>query len=92
MEAAKRLPSDTAQELLTSAREAFVHGLALAAGVGAAVLLATAAAAWFLLRGQRLDGSSSQPSTIVAGSAPDARHSECSAYSETSDRTHDVTR
>ena len=29
---------------------------AIAAGVGAAVLLATAAAAWFLLRGQKLDG------------------------------------
>jgi DHA2 family multidrug resistance protein-like MFS transporter len=40
--------------MLTSAREAFVNGLSVASGVGAAVLLATAAAAWFLLRGQRL--------------------------------------
>jgi DHA2 family multidrug resistance protein-like MFS transporter len=32
-----------------------VDGLAIAAGAGAAVLLATAAAAWFMLKGQRLD-------------------------------------
>jgi MFS transporter, DHA2 family, multidrug resistance protein len=34
-----------------------VDGLALASGVGAAVLLTAAAAAWFLLRGQRLDSA-----------------------------------
>ncbi|MFF4834498.1 MFS transporter [Streptomyces sp. NPDC001315] len=55
VEAASHLPPDTARQLLTSAREAFVDGLSLAAGAGAVVLLATAAAAWFLLRGQRLD-------------------------------------
>ncbi|MFJ6073140.1 MFS transporter [Streptomyces sp. NPDC093065] len=55
VEAAGRLPADTARTLLDSARQAFVDGLALAAGVGAAVLLAAAAAAWFLLRGQRLE-------------------------------------
>ncbi|MFI5799414.1 MFS transporter [Streptomyces sp. NPDC051677] len=55
VEAAGRLPAPTAQELLSSAREAFVDGLTLAAGAGAIVLLATAAAAWFMLRGQRLD-------------------------------------
>jgi DHA2 family multidrug resistance protein-like MFS transporter len=55
VEAASGLPSNTAQDLLASAREAFVDGLAVAAGAGAAVLLATAAAAWFMLKNQRLD-------------------------------------
>ncbi|MGW7267564.1 MFS transporter [Streptomyces sp. NPDC054842] len=54
VEAAAGLPADTAEAMLSSARGAFVEGLALASGVGAAVLLATAVAAWFLLRGQRL--------------------------------------
>ncbi|MFE2586253.1 MFS transporter [Streptomyces sp. NPDC059378] len=54
VEAAGHLPADTARQLLSSAREAFADGLALAAGAGAVVLLATAVAAWFLLRDQRL--------------------------------------
>ncbi|MET7680829.1 MFS transporter [Streptomyces sp. NPDC005423] len=54
VEAAAGLPPRTADALLTSARDAFVHGLTLAAGAGAAVLLATALAAWFLLKGQEL--------------------------------------
>ncbi|MET7697474.1 MFS transporter [Streptomyces sp. NPDC005485] len=53
-EVASGLPADTADALMTSAREAFVDGLGLAAGIGAAVLLATAVAAWFQLKGQRL--------------------------------------
>ncbi|TDC64412.1 MFS transporter [Streptomyces hainanensis] len=55
VEAATHLPPDTAANLLDAARQSFVDGLGLAAGAGAAVLLATAVAAWFLLRGQRLD-------------------------------------
>lgn len=55
VEAAGSLPGHTAEALLTAARESFVDGLALASAAGAAVLLATAVAAWFLLRGQRLD-------------------------------------
>ncbi|MFF9626030.1 MFS transporter [Streptomyces griseosporeus] len=55
VEAAHALPAGTADALLSSAREAFVHGLSLAVGAGAAVLLAAAAAAWFMLRGQRLE-------------------------------------
>ncbi|MEW2250256.1 MFS transporter [Streptomyces sp. NPDC058733] len=54
LEVAHGLPADTAQALLDSARQSFVDGLALASGVGAAVLLTAAAAAWFMLRGQRL--------------------------------------
>jgi DHA2 family multidrug resistance protein-like MFS transporter len=55
LEAAHGLPADTAQALLDSARQSFVDGLALASGVGAAVLLTAAAAAWFMLRDQRLE-------------------------------------
>ncbi|MEU8651092.1 MFS transporter [Streptomyces sp. NPDC048737] len=55
VEVAAGLPAATAGELLASARGAFVDGLTIAAGVGAAVLLTTAVAAWFMLRGQRLD-------------------------------------
>ena len=40
---------------MTAAQEAFVDGLRIAAGVGAAVLLAASVAAWFLLRGQKLE-------------------------------------
>ncbi|MFD4951072.1 MFS transporter [Streptomyces sp. NPDC058451] len=54
VEAAAGLPARTSEALLHAARESFVHGLHLASGAGAAVLLATAVAAWFLLKGQRL--------------------------------------
>ncbi|MCB5182179.1 MFS transporter [Streptomyces antimicrobicus] len=54
VDAARVLDPATAQTMVTAAQDAFVDGLRLAAGVGAAVLLAAAAAAWFLLRGQRL--------------------------------------
>jgi DHA2 family multidrug resistance protein-like MFS transporter len=52
--AATHMPADAAAALLQAARESFVDGVALAAGVGAGLLLLAAAAAWFLLRGQRL--------------------------------------
>ncbi|MFV0137036.1 MFS transporter [Streptomyces sp. HMX87] len=55
VEAAGWLPADTAAAMLDAARQAFVDGLTLAAGLGAAVLLAAAVAAWFLLRGQKLE-------------------------------------
>ncbi|MEV0038986.1 MFS transporter [Streptomyces sp. NPDC050804] len=58
VEAAAGLPGSSGQALVTVAQDAFVDGFRLAAGVGAAVLLATAAAAWFLLRGQKLEESS----------------------------------
>ncbi len=54
VEAAKSLDPATAGQMVGAAQDAFVDGLRLASGVGAAVLLATAAAAWFLLKGQRL--------------------------------------
>ncbi|MGW2180810.1 MFS transporter [Streptomyces sp. NPDC001732] len=55
VEATHGLPAEQGQALLAAAQEAFVDGLRVAAGVGAAVLLATAVTAWFLLRGQKLE-------------------------------------
>ncbi|MFS0697505.1 MFS transporter [Streptomyces nitrosporeus] len=55
VEASHALPPDQAHALLSAAQKAFVDGLGTAAGVSAAVLLATAVAAWFLLRGQKLE-------------------------------------
>lgn len=54
VEAAAQLPPEAASALLAAARESFAHGVSIAAGVGAVVLLATAVAAWFMLRGQAL--------------------------------------
>jgi DHA2 family multidrug resistance protein-like MFS transporter len=54
VEATAGLPN--AETLLNAARAAFVDGLTLAAGAGAVVLLGAAVAAWFLLRGQWLEG------------------------------------
>ncbi|MCW5250944.1 MFS transporter [Streptomyces sp. SHP 1-2] len=55
VEAAAHLDPATAAGMLDAARQSFVDGLTLAAGIGAAVLLAASAAAWYLLRGQRLE-------------------------------------
>ncbi|RZU12661.1 DHA2 family multidrug resistance protein-like MFS transporter [Kribbella rubisoli] len=54
VEVAAHLPPEAGAALLDAARQSFASGVATAAGVGAAVLLATAVAAWFLLRGQTL--------------------------------------
>ncbi|MFG2870425.1 MFS transporter [Streptomyces sp. NPDC048338] len=55
VEASAGLAPDTAAALVSAAQESFVDGLRIASGVGAAVLLATAVAAWFLLKGQKLE-------------------------------------
>ncbi|QKG27004.1 MFS transporter [Actinomadura verrucosospora] len=52
-QAAAALGGPEGHALLTAARDAFAEGLRFTAGVGAAVLLATAVAAWVLLKGQR---------------------------------------
>ncbi|MEU6091134.1 MFS transporter [Streptomyces sp. NPDC047085] len=57
VEASRSMPPHTAETLLEAARTSFVHGLQLASGAGAAVLLATALAAWFLLKNQKLEGA-----------------------------------
>ncbi|QCX75331.1 Antiseptic resistance protein [Streptomyces sp. YIM 121038] len=61
VEASAGLPEHTAGPLVSAAQEAFVDGLRVAAGVGAAVLLATAVAAWFLLKGQKLEEGVEHP-------------------------------
>ncbi|WP_405935924.1 MFS transporter [Streptomyces sp. NBC_00726] len=55
VESSHLLPPHEAVEMVSAAQDAFVDGLHLASVVGAVVLLATAAAAWFLLRGQELE-------------------------------------
>ncbi|WP_406150628.1 MFS transporter [Streptomyces sp. NBC_01012] len=55
VETAQHLPPHLGNELVVAAQEAFVNGLRVSAAVGAVVLLATAVAAWFLLRGQKLE-------------------------------------
>ncbi|WP_030901522.1 MULTISPECIES: MFS transporter [unclassified Streptomyces] len=57
VEAAAGMPPHSASVMLDAARTSFVDGLALASGVGAAVLLAAAAVAWFLLRHQKLEST-----------------------------------
>ncbi|WP_455358010.1 MFS transporter [Streptomyces sp. SYSU K21746] len=60
-ETAKELPQDQAAALLSSAQEAFADGFHAAGAVGAAVLFATAIAAWFMLRGQKLEDGIAHP-------------------------------
>ncbi|MEV6794136.1 MFS transporter [Streptomyces sp. NPDC051320] len=55
VETAKTLPHEQGAALLSSAQDAFTHGFEAAAGVGSAVLFATAVTAWHLLKGQKLD-------------------------------------
>ncbi len=59
VEAAAKLPADQAHAMLVAARATFTDGFQTAAAVGSVVLFATALAAWFLLRGQRLADSPS---------------------------------
>ncbi|GAA3135568.1 MFS transporter [Streptomyces rameus] len=57
VETAADMPPHQGQALLDAARDSFVHGLHLASGAGAVVLLAASAVAWFLLRDQKLDSA-----------------------------------
>ncbi|WP_329389778.1 MFS transporter [Streptomyces sp. NBC_01716] len=66
VEAAGTVPAHQAAELLAAARDAFVDGLSIAAGAGAAVLLAASVAAWFLLRGQKLADHTETPAAPPA--------------------------
>ncbi|MFT2019082.1 MFS transporter [Streptomyces sp. 796.1] len=69
VEAVRGLPDAQSNALLDSAKEAFVDGLRIAAGVGAAVLLATAVVAWFLLRGQRLANTAAEAEFLADAGA-----------------------
>ncbi|WBO67463.1 MFS transporter [Streptomyces camelliae] len=57
VEASQHMAPHMAAEMLDAARDSFVHGLHLASGAGAAVLLGTAVAAWFLLKNQKLESA-----------------------------------
>ncbi|HKV19470.1 MAG TPA: MFS transporter [Mycobacterium sp.] len=48
--AADALPAAQSEALLTATKEAFTNGLAIASGVGSALMLVSAAAVWILLR------------------------------------------
>lgn len=50
IKAASLLPADEALSLLTAAKNAFTEGLDIAAGAGSALLLASAAVVWLLLK------------------------------------------
>jgi DHA2 family multidrug resistance protein-like MFS transporter len=50
VEAAKHLPADEAVATLVAAKDAFSSGLAIAAGIGSVLLLASAASIWLLLK------------------------------------------
>ncbi|MGE0220209.1 MFS transporter [Mycolicibacterium sp.] len=50
LEAAESLPAPLAEQVLSGAKEAFTHGLAVASGVGAVLLLAASVAVWSALR------------------------------------------
>ncbi|MBP0460446.1 MFS transporter [Streptomyces montanisoli] len=58
--------------LLTAAQSSFVDGLRAASGAGALILLATAGAAWVLLRGQRLDDAPPEAEARAPDEAPRA--------------------
>jgi MFS transporter, DHA2 family, multidrug resistance protein len=47
---AEKLPAGQRDALLAATKEAFTNGLAIASGVGSALMLASAAAVWILLR------------------------------------------
>ncbi|MFE7712761.1 MFS transporter [Streptomyces sp. NPDC057486] len=61
VEAAHGLPEAQGNALVSAAQASFVDGLHIASGVGAVVLLATAVASWFLLRGQALEEEIEHP-------------------------------
>jgi DHA2 family multidrug resistance protein-like MFS transporter len=53
--AAETLPAEQSEALLTASKDAFTNGLAIASGVGSALMLIAAVAVWILLRA-RLPG------------------------------------
>ncbi|MQS38648.1 MFS transporter [Streptomyces katsurahamanus] len=61
VQTADALPQEQGAALLSSAQSAFTDGLHIAGAIGSALLLATAVAAWFLLKGQRLEDGVEHP-------------------------------
>lgn len=74
VEAAATLPPQLGGQLLASAKDAFVHGMNVAAWLAAALLLASAATAWYLLRSRPekhtpVDGATDRPADRPADGA-----------------------
>ncbi|AMO63462.1 major facilitator transporter [Mycolicibacterium phlei] len=65
VETAAKLPEAQAEALLVAARDAFTAGLAIAAGVGAALLLVSTAVVWILLRDMRFADLPGEPEVGV---------------------------
>ncbi|MET8825340.1 MFS transporter [Streptomyces sp. NPDC004610] len=85
VESAGQLPPESAGQLLDAARQSFVDGLTTAAGIGAAVLLAAAVAAWFLLRGQRLETTETAETAETPETAETAETTETAETAETAE-------
>ena len=69
IQAAQTLPADQQTALLDAAKMSFTHGLTVAAGVGAALLLTASVAVWWLLRPQ--SGAGESPGATEIGVLPD---------------------
>ncbi|VEG51381.1 major facilitator transporter [Mycolicibacterium aurum] len=69
IQAAQSLPLDQQTALLDAAKTSFTHGLSVASGVGAVLLLTAAAAVWWLLRPQ--DSGTGSPGATEVGVLPD---------------------
>lgn len=86
-QAAAALPAGHARELLVAAQGAFTNGLAVAAGLGSALLLVSAAAVWVLLGSaihppdlpSHHQGAKHEQQQILSGhtAAPDRRGAGC---------------
>ena len=72
IETAGTLPANQADGLLTAAQSAFTTGLAIASGVGSALLLAAAAAVWLLLK---------SPPPVPEAATSDPTHDDACAES-----------
>jgi DHA2 family multidrug resistance protein-like MFS transporter len=64
--AAQSLPPDQQDALLDAAKVSFTHGLSVAAGVGAALLLTAAVGVWWLLRADS-DTTAGSPGAVEIG-------------------------
>jgi DHA2 family multidrug resistance protein-like MFS transporter len=90
--AAAVLPAGQRTELLAAAKEAFTHGLSIASGVGAALLLTAAVAVWLLLRSPQTSPGLAEVSVLadpgVHGDACGDGRVDAAGGAELCDRHH----
>ncbi|RII13111.1 Antiseptic resistance protein [Streptomyces sp. YIM 130001] len=84
---AGRLPGADADRLLTAAREAFTHGMGLAAVAAAGVMAAAGVVSVLVLRGVAGGGGPSVSSASASAPAPAATSAATSASTSTADPT-----